>query len=206
MLSSLVVQRPFSCKIRDAAAALAPAAAERPPARPRPHSPLRPARRRGTAPPPSRCAAAGRALRPPSPLRSGAARRRGNRQLPPGPAAAPPLPAGPRARAAGAAGPCQPLMLPTEAKRPSSGGPAGSPRQGTARRSRPPPPGEGLPRLVWRRPKPLLRRERASHVSAFRSPLRRAGGGANRGRRRECREGEGSRTPLFPAELHPPYY
>lgn len=49
-----------------------PAAAGRSPERPRPHSPLRPARRRGTAPPPSRCAAGGKALRPPSPLRSGA--------------------------------------------------------------------------------------------------------------------------------------
>lgn len=105
MLSSLVVQRPFSCKTQGAATALPPplpgAHTHTPPplqGRPRPHSPLRPARQRGTAPPPSRCAAAGRAPRPPSPRRSGAhpCRRLALTPRPaPGPRrrAAPPLPA-----------------------------------------------------------------------------------------------------------------
>lgn len=73
------------------------------PGRPLPHSPLRPARQRGTAPPPSRCAAAGTAPRPPSP----------------GP---PPLPGGPG----------HPRELPAEAGRPSDAGRAGSTRRGSA--------------------------------------------------------------------------
>lgn len=100
MLSSLVVQRPFSCKTQGAAAALPRPLPGVSQGRPPPHSPLRPARRRGTAPPPSRCAAAGTAPRPPSPLRSGAPRQRPAARRRPAPSAPGPSAAGAPAQAA----------------------------------------------------------------------------------------------------------
>lgn len=206
MLSSLVVQRPFSCKIRDTR-------------RRRSVSPGRCRAAPSAAPAPLTPSPCSAARYSPATISLCSSRKSASSAISasqrsfPVPRQ-PPAAAGARRRAASSGwgrGRPGPVSLwccrPSEAKRRSSGGPAGSPRRGTARRSRPPPPpGEGLPRLVWRRPKLLLRRERASHVSAFRSPLRRAvartgaaGGSAVKGR-------GGEPNASLPCGTAPPYY
>lgn len=148
MLSSLVVQRPFSCKKQGAAVALAPAATGRLPGRPRPLSPLHPAQRHGTAPPPSRCAAAGRAPRQPFPLRS-----RSPRPVPPQ------RPAAARPGTAAVAAPPLPAAQRCWLRRGNTAATAGMAF----------PDGEPLGVPIRRRPKPLLRQNTGLYVSLSRA-------------------------------------